>query len=108
MKIHRILCLGAAIVVIPQLALAKLPFSSDVFGRVEGTLDFCAQVDSRSAAKYQEQKKLLVRDVPEKELAAARETTEYKEAYAWIGGELGKVAKDKAVQACAASLEGGK
>jgi hypothetical protein len=50
----------------------------------------------------------LARDVPEKEVAAARETTEYKEAYAWIGDELGKLPKDKAVKACAASLEGGK
>jgi hypothetical protein len=105
MKIQRILCLSAAIV-IPQLALAKLPLPNDAFGKVEGTLDFCAQIDSRDAAKYQEQKKLLVRDVPEEEVAAARETTEYKEAYAWIGEELGKMPKEKAVKACAASLEG--
>jgi hypothetical protein len=107
MRIHRILCLGAALVV-PQLALAELPLPNDIFGKVEGTLDYCAQVDSRSAAQYQEQKKLLVRDVPEKEVAAARETTEYKEAYAWIGDELGQLPKDKAVKACAASLEGGR
>jgi hypothetical protein len=60
----------------------------------------------RAAAKYQEQKRLLVRDVPEEEVAAARETTEYKEAYAWIGEELGKLPKEKALRACAASLEG--
>jgi hypothetical protein len=99
--------LGAALVV-PQLALAELPLPNDTFGKVEGTLDFCAQVDSPSAAKYQEQKELLVRDVPEKEVEAARETTEYKEAYAWIGDELGKLPKDRAIKACAASLEGGR
>lgn len=105
MKIHRILCLSAAIV-IPQLALAKLPLPNDAFGKIEGTLDFCAQIDSKGAAKYQEQKKLLVRDVPEQEVAAARETTEYKDAYTWIGEELGKLPKDKAAKTCAASLEG--
>jgi len=105
MKIHRILCLSAAIV-IPQLALAKLPLPNDAFGKIEGTLDFCAQIDSPNAAKYQEQKKLLVRDVPEEEVAEARETTEYKNAYTWISDELAKQPKDKAVKACAASLEG--
>src|SRR5271169_959671 len=107
MKIHRILCLGAALVV-PQLALAELPLPNDAFGKIEGTLDFCAQIDSGAAAKYQEQKQLLVRDVPEKEVAAARETTEYKEAYAWISDELGKLPKDKSVKACAAAVEGAK
>jgi hypothetical protein len=105
MKIRRILWLGAAIV-IPQLALAKLPMPNDAFGKIEGTLDFCAQVDSKSAEKYQEQKKVLVRDVPEKEVAEARESPEYKDAYTWITDELAKQPKDKAVKACAASLEG--
>ncbi|HYL13133.1 MAG TPA: hypothetical protein VEV41_08860 [Terriglobales bacterium] len=105
MKIHRILCLVTAIV-IPQLALAKLPFTSDAFGKVEGTLDFCAQLDRQAASKYQEQKKQIVRDVPEQEVAEARSTQEYKDAYEWVSAELGKVPKNKAVEACAASLEG--
>jgi hypothetical protein len=107
MKIHRILCLGIAIV-IPQLALAKLPFSNDAFGRIEGTLDFCAHADPQAAQKYQEGKKQMVRDVPEKEVAEARKTQEYKDAYQWMSTELGKVPKDKAAEVCAASLEGGK
>jgi hypothetical protein len=105
MKIYRILCLVAAIV-IPQLALAKLPFSNDAFGKIEGTLDFCAQVDPQAAPKYQEQKKQIVRDVPEQEIVEARDTQEYKDAYEWISAELGKVPKDKAAKTCAASLEG--
>ena len=105
MKLYRILCLVAAIV-IPQLALAKLPFSNDAFGKIEGTLDFCAQVDPQAAPKYQEQKKQLVRDVSEQEVVEARATQEYKDAYEWITDELGKVPKDKAAKTCAASLEG--
>jgi hypothetical protein len=66
-----------------------------------------SQIDSGAAARYRKQKQLLVCDVPEKEVAAARATTEYKEAYAWISDELGKLPKDKAVRACSASLEGG-
>jgi hypothetical protein len=107
MKIHRILCLGAAIV-LPQMALAKLPFSNDAFGRIEGTLDFCAQANPQAAQKYQEGKKQMVHDVPEKEVAEARKTQEYKDAYQWISGELAKQPQDKAVQACSAYLEGDK
>jgi hypothetical protein len=105
MKIHRILCLGAAIV-IPQLALAKLPFTNDAFGKIEGTLDFCAQVDPQTAAKYQEQKQQIVRDVPDQELVEARQTQEYKDAYEGISAELGKVSKDQAIKACTEFLEG--
>ena len=105
MKIHRILCLGAAIV-IPQLALAKLPLPNDSFGKIEGILDFCAQADPQAASKYQERKKLIAGDAPEKEVAEARETQEYKDGYQAVSDELAKVPKDKAVQACTAYLEG--
>ena len=107
MKIHRIVCLAAAIV-IPQFALAKLPFSNDAFGRVEGTLDFCVQADPQAAPNYQAQKRQMVRDVPEQEVSEARSTQEYKDAYEWMSNELGKVPKDKAVQTCRVSLEGNK
>ena len=105
MKIHRILCLGAALVV-PQLALAKLPLPNDAFGKIEGTLDFCAQADSQAASKYQERKKVLVGDATEKEVAEARQTQEYKDGYQEISAQLAKVPKEKAVKACTAYLEG--
>jgi hypothetical protein len=105
MKIHRILCLGAALV-IPQLALAKLPLPSDAFGKIEGTLDFCAQADPQSAPTYQQAKKVVVGNASEKEVAEARKTQEYKDGYQEISDELAKVPKEKAVQACSAYLEG--
>ena len=103
MEICRILCLSATIA-ISQLALAELPPNS-ALGQVEGTLDFCAQVDQRSAAKYQKYKKILIQGVPEQEVAEARKSTEYKEAYDAIGEALGKVPKDQAVKACTALLK---
>jgi hypothetical protein len=106
MKIFRTLCLGAAIV-IPQLALAKLPFSNDAFGRVEATLDSCTRADPAGAPKYQERKKSLVKDVPEKEVAEARTSQEYKDAYEATTTEIGKQPKEKAVEACTASLKDG-
>jgi len=104
MKVYRIVCLVAGFL-LPQVALAKLPFPNDAFGKVEATLDFCAQVDAHSAPKYQERKKALVKDVPQKEVDEARESQEYKEAYSWITDELGKAPKNQAVQACGAYLE---
>lgn len=102
MKIRKSLCLGVAIVT-SQLALAKLPFTNDVFGKSEGTLDFCAQVDPASAPKYQARKRALVRNVPD-EVTEARTTEEYKKAYDWMTSELKKVPNDQAVQACTAAL----
>jgi hypothetical protein len=105
MKIHRVIYLGAALMV-AALALAKMPYTNDAFGKVEGTLDFCAQVDAPAASKYQERKKALVKDVPQKEVDEARESKEYRDAYDWVTEELGKAPKDQAVQACSAYLDG--
>jgi hypothetical protein len=105
MKIHRILCLGAAFV-IPQLALAKLPLPNDSFGKMEGILDFCGQTDPQAASKYQERKKVIAGDATEKEVAEARKTQEYKDGYQEISDQMAKVPKEKAVQACTAYLEG--
>lgn len=107
MKILRIVCVTAAIL-FPQLMLAKLPFPNDTFGKLEGILDFCAKADPQSASKYQAQKKTLVKDATEKEVAEARQSQEYKDAYDAVSTELGKEPKDKVAETCAASLEGSK
>jgi len=105
MKIHRILCLVAAIL-IAELALAKLPFSNETFGRIDGILDFCAKANPDAAPQYQERKKAMIGDVPEKEVTEARGTKEYKDAYEGVSAQLGEVKKDQAVAACKAYLEG--
>ena len=105
MKIHRILFVCAA-VILPQLVSAKLPFSNGAFGKVEGILNYCGKVDSDSAAKYQERAKLLVKDVPEKEVTEARQSAEYKDSYDSISAQLEKTPKDSSVQACHAYLDG--
>jgi hypothetical protein len=107
MKILRTLGLGAAIL-LPQLALAKLPFSNEAFGRVEATLESCTKADPAGVPKYQERKKALVKDVPEKEVAEARASQEYKDAYDATTTEIGKQPKDKVVEACTAFLKGDK
>jgi len=95
----------SALLAVPNLAVAKLPPNS-ALGQVEGTLDFCAQADPQSAAKYVEFKKALVQGEPEKDVNEARKSSEYKNSYDAIGEVLGKVPKDQAVKACISFLEG--
>ena len=94
-------CLALAV---PQLASAELPFANGTFGQLEGTLAFCAQVNPSAAMQYQEQGRLLVKGVAAKELAAARESAEYREAYDSMAAELGKISKDDAVKTCAGTV----
>lgn len=107
MKTHRILILISAIL-ISQAALAKLPMSNDVFGKSEGTFDFCVQAKPSDAAKYQERKRSLVRGASDKEVADSRKTSEYRNAYDWITDQLGKLSKDHSVAACDAVLRSDK
>lgn len=104
MKVSRILCLSVALALTP-LALAKLQLPNDVFGRVEGSLDFCAQADPQSAAKYQKQKEVLVHEATEEEISEARASKEYKEAYDATTEEMQKQSKEQVKKACAAALE---
>jgi hypothetical protein len=104
MKIQRILCLCAAMMM-PQLANAELPFPNDVFAKFEGTFDFCAQVNPKAAQTYKKGKKLLLQGASEKDGAEARKTQEYKDAYESAKNELGQLPKSKALEVCTASLE---
>ena len=105
MKMLRNLCLSAMLM-LPLLALAKLQVPSDVLGKVEGGLDFCAQVDPDSANQYQEKKKAFIQGASEQEVAQARASKEYKENYKSATDELSKKPKDEVKNTCATSLAG--
>ena len=105
MKTRRMLSLSAALL-IPQLAGAKLPLPNDSLGKIEGILDFCAKADQQAASQYQERKNLIADGASEKEVADARKTQEYKDAYQAIGDQLSKVPKDNAAQSCSAYRDG--
>jgi hypothetical protein len=87
------------------MALAKLPFPNESFGKVEAMLDSCSHGNPAAAPKYEERKKALVANLPKKELAEARATQEYRDAYDATTSEIGKQPKAKLVEACAAFLE---
>ncbi len=105
MKIKRSLCLTAALLT-AQLALAKMPLSNDMFGRVESTLDHCAQIDQGSAEKYTAKKKELTKDATSSEVETARTSDEYKAAYKDMSEQLTQMPKDEVKNACAAALAG--
>lgn len=104
MKIIPIVCVGL-VIAIPELALAKLPFENSVFGKVESTLDYCSQVDPPMAPKYEAKKKALVEGLPEKEVAEARQTQEYKDGYNEAKTELSKQSKDEVTSTCKALVQ---
>jgi hypothetical protein len=104
MKFNRVLLVCAAIT-LPQLTMAKLPFAIDEFAKVERTLTFCSELDPSSAAKYQEVAKRYLGSAPEKELAEARNTPEYKEAYESNGALLAEMPKEHIIEACSAFLK---
>jgi len=95
----------AAAILISQFALAKVPYTNEVFGKLEGTLDFCAQLDTPSAAKYEARKKQLAKDATEAEVAEARDSEDYKKSYEWISEELPKAPKTDAMKACKAAQD---
>jgi hypothetical protein len=105
MKIYRYLCLSGTLF-ISQLTLAKLPMPEQSLGQIEGVLNFCAQADPQAASKYQEVKKVLAGDATVQEVAEARKTQEYKDAYQEISDRSAKLPKENAVKACSDYLAG--
>jgi hypothetical protein len=105
MRRSRIACISAILLLGP-LALAKLPVPNEVLGRVEGALDFCAQADPQSADKYQAKKKDFAQGATADELADARASQDYKDAYQSATGEMSKEPKEKGKKTCAAALAG--
>ena len=99
MKLHRIVCLCAAIV-LPQVSWAELTFTGTALATVQATIDFCAQTQAHDAKRFQEYSALLVRDASQEELAKIRDTSEYKAAYELISDELAKVTKEHAKASC--------
>ena len=104
MRIDRILLVCSAIC-IPQFALADLPFAIDEFGKLETTLKVCSDLQPESRAKYQDIEKRYVGNVSEKDLAEARKTPEYKEAYDSNAEFLANLPKERVIEACNAFLK---
>ena len=104
MKICCTLCF-AALLALPQLTLAASSMPAAALGQIEATVNFCVQADSKGADQYKELGKAMVRDMTPKELADARNSSEYKDSYDAITAELKKIPADKVVEGCRAALQ---
>jgi hypothetical protein len=103
MKIRRLLLLGTAVSV-PQLGGAQLPIPNEAFAKIESVLDFCIKADPKDSDKYEKLREGLMKDSAEKDMLEARESQEYKDAYQQEKGEFTKMPKEKAIEACSASI----
>jgi hypothetical protein len=103
MRIRLLLSCCLALVA-PQFAFADLPFPKDAFGKIESVLKFCAKADPKSAPLFEARDKMLVNDVPEKSLAEARASSEYRDAYDAASDSLDKATKEEAAKTCSGFL----
>lgn len=113
MKIDRILCL-CAVIAFPQFALAEPQFNnqSQPMEIVHAIIDFCGQVDSANASKYQERSRLMFGEAFAREHEhghelhkAGEKTDKTIDAYAQTQTALGEISKQDAVVACKGFLE---
>jgi hypothetical protein len=103
MRNQRYLLLGVALL-LPQLGGGQLPIPNQAFAKIESVLDFCAKAKPKDSDKYEKLRKELVKDAAEKDLLEVRKTQEYKDAYQQEKDEFTKMPKDKAIEACSASI----
>ena len=96
---------GVAALIIPVCAVSAPPVPPKALGNVEAIVNFCVRVDQESADKYKSLQKAVTHDMTEKELAEARDSADYKEAYDAVTGELEKIPAEKAPKSCRAALE---
>ena len=105
MKNLRTLCLAAVLIAIPQMAPAAPSVTPMSLGGLEAEVNFCKQVDPKSAAKYDELDKKFTEGMSDKEIAEARADRNYKDTYVEITKLLKKTPADKAVETCRGLLE---
>jgi hypothetical protein len=94
--------LACGVLALSLAAHGKVPLPNGAFGKIEANLDVCSEMDSKSAAKYQEAKKKLTHGATEEELRAARDSQEYRDAYSETKQELEKEPKAEVAKSCAA------
>jgi hypothetical protein len=102
MTMKKVGFLTCGVLALPLAAHGKVPLPNGAFGKIEANLDVCSEVDSKSAAKYQEAKKKLAHGATEEELRDARDSQEYRDAYSETKQELEKEPKAEVAKSCAA------
>jgi hypothetical protein len=92
----RAVFLYVAVAFLPQLALAATPPGE--MGALQAVFDFCAKVDPSQRLDFDRQAKLLVKSLTAAQIAAMRQSSEYKRGYQMLAGILPGV--NQPVEAC--------
>src|ERR1700746_3200585 len=104
MKLYRIRAL-LAMLALSQIALSQSAVPPGALGKVEATVGFCGRGDSTNANKYEELRKRIVAGMSDKELADARNSSEYRDSFQEATDELERLPTAKAVEACRGALQ---
>lgn len=75
-----------AMALLPQLALAARPPGE--LGALQAVFSFCAKADPAERANYDRQADSLFRGLTPQQIAAVRQTAEYKRGYRMLAGIL--------------------
>lgn len=90
---------------VPMLATAAEPaVSATSLGQLESIRDFCDKVDPNGAKVRQTLISSLVSQVSAADLAAARESDEYKHAYEMSGEQLTRLEPKAATSSCSTQV----
>jgi hypothetical protein len=100
--VRRILAVSALALAQPSWAQAQ-SISASALATTEATLDFCAQVDPKSAQQYWDQGKSLLQALPEGAATEIRKSEEYRQAYDSTTQMLAAVPQQEAARSCSGS-----
>jgi hypothetical protein len=101
MKANRILLLCSALA-LPQLAMADLADTNPQgLGDIQALLKFCAQVDPRNAAAFQQQWASIVGNSTGKQLDVAEDNSGFKQGSNATSEVLHKLSRSTAAGICA-------
>ena len=82
---------------------AEPPTAGQLLGMLDGTVNFCAKINPKSAAKYKDLSQLVTTGHSEELVAEIRESNDYKEALDQISKQLGALSPKEALATCKGS-----
>jgi hypothetical protein len=95
----------AVLGVVAQPALAELPLTGAALGQLEAVLEHCGRAKPAEAERYKALARSLTGNATEKELTAARQSTEYVEAHDAAKDQLAGLPKEAVDKACVEGLQ---
>lgn len=73
-------------------------------GAAAAVIDFCSRIDRDNSAKYSEAARKLMPGVSDSELAKAKASADYQNAYKAVERALGQLSSEEALAQCMATL----